>query len=171
MNWPTLEAICNLRYRNILLLLLLLLLLPFFPCICYSTSSHAADSDGDDDDEPGEVEKCFICNKFISKSLYQAHVQNELDRMDASNNSQVESTSSPSKNTRQSVAVGSENSDAIPSAVSTSTSSSTRRQILSTAATEGSSTGGVSRSRSGNAAAAAQGTRGALEGDDAESRT
>ncbi|XP_030842295.1 uncharacterized protein LOC100891405 [Strongylocentrotus purpuratus] len=122
-----------------------------------TTSSHAADSDGDDDDEPGEVEKCFICNKFISKSLYQAHVQNELDRMDASNNSQVESTSSPSKNTRQSIALGSENNDAVPSAVSTSTSSSTRRQILSTAAAEGSSTGGVSRSRSGNAAA--QGTR------------
>ena len=40
-----------------------------------------------------ETEKCFICNKYIPKSVYQKHVQNELDRMEAEN-SFVESTSS-----------------------------------------------------------------------------
>ncbi|XP_041476741.1 uncharacterized protein LOC121424917 isoform X2 [Lytechinus variegatus] len=118
-----------------------------------TTSSHATESD-DDDSDPGEVEKCFICSKFVLKAHYPTHVQNELDSMEASNNSLVESSSTPSRNTRQSAALNENASDAIPSAVSTSTSS-TSRQTSST--TTELSTAGLSRSRRGNAAA--QGTR------------
>ncbi|XP_072041796.1 uncharacterized protein [Amphiura filiformis] len=59
------------------------------------TARRRSPSPEEDEEETEPIEKCFLCNKLIPRSMYEAHVNEEIDRTNNQNDDSSEGAAGP----------------------------------------------------------------------------